>query len=189
MTVVLGIGDGKTVTIGADSIAISPDNYAVTVRREPKVFFLGPHLVVGYSGSFAVGDAIRFGPAPPPPEGADPAAVLVDPEAYIHEVVIPHFRAVVEESGVAEGSFDGHQMLVGFAGRVFLVESLSQAGSSIDGIEACGAGDQLAIGAALALRDSGLTDEDLVLAALDVAERRSAGVRGPFRVVSLPAES
>jgi len=189
VTVILGIGDGSTVTMGADSIAISPDTLAVTIRREPKIFHLGPHLLIGYSGSFAIGDAIRFGPAPPPPEAGDAAAVLVDPEAYIHEVVIPHIRAVVEESSVSEGSFDGHQMLIGFAGRVFLVESLSQAGSSLDGVEACGAGDQLAIGAALALRDSGLTDEGRVLAALAVAEERSAGVRGPFRVVSLAADS
>lgn len=185
MTVILGIGDGKTVTIGADSIAISPDTLAVTVRREPKIFTLGPHLLVGYSGSFALGDAIRFGPAPPPPELADGEVTPVDPEAYIHEVVIPHLRDVVEESAVGEGSIDGHQMLIGFAGRVFLVESLSQAGSSVDGIEACGAGDQLAIGAALALRDTGLSDEQLVRRALAIAEERSAGVRGPFHVHSL----
>lgn len=187
MTVILGIGDGEAVTMGADSIAISPDTLAVTVRREPKIFTLGPHLLIGYSGSFAIGDAIRFGPAPPPPEISDAASVELNPEAYIHEVVIPHLRAVVEEAGVSEGTFDGHQMLVGFAGHVFLIESLSQAGSSIDGVEACGAGDQLAIGAALALRDSGRTDEETVLAALAVAEQRCAGVRGPFRVVSLPA--
>lgn len=183
MTCIVGIGNGvDTVTIGADSIAMAPDTLALTVRREPKVFTWGPHLLAAFSGSFALGDAIRFSPAPPPPE----TAVVENADTYLNEVVLPHLRAVVEEAGVAEGSIDGHQMLIGFQGRVFLIESLSQASSSLDGVEAAGAGDQLAIGAALALAgDAELSDEERVRAALHVAEQRSAGVRGPFQVLTL----
>ena len=180
MTVILGIGDGQRVVLGADSIAIAPDSLICTVRHEPKLFHLGDHLIAGYAGSFAIGDAIRFGPVPPPPE----AGVL--PEVYIHDTVLPAFRAAVEEADL-EGGIDEFRIMVGYAGRAFLIEGLRQLGSSIDGVEACGAGDTLAIGAALALADAGLSDEERVLRALAVAGERSAGVRGPFRVLCLPS--
>lgn len=167
------------MTLGADSIAIDPGSLLFTVRQEEKLFRLGD-MICGYSGSFAVGDAIKYGP-PPPPREPD-----IDPVAYMHHTVLPAFRQSVEEANVDAAAVDDFRMMVGYAGRAFLIEGgLSQLGSSQDGVEACGVGDTLAIGAALALAGEGLSQEEWVLRALAVAEQRSAGVRGPFRTLTL----
>lgn len=181
MTCIVGVADGKTVTIGGDSAGVG--DYDLTVRADEKVFCVG-EFVFGFTTSFRMGQLLRYKLRPPD------FYEKQDTFSYMVTSFIENVRTVLKEGGfskVENGVEKGGTFLVGVRGKLFCVEGDFQVGESAEPFEAVGCGNQIARGAMYALRDRDLlTAEDKVLRALSAAERFSAGVRGPFVVKTVP---
>jgi len=174
MTCIVGVVDGSSVTIGADSAGV--EGWEVTSRSDAKVFLRSDYLV-GFTTSFRMGQLIRFVFEPPVPDGRDLLEFMV-------VAFVPALRACLEAGGfgkVEHGVATGGGFLVGLHGRLFEVGPDYQVGESHHGYGAVGSGSSVALGAlAVSTGDS----VSRVRAALEAAERHNMGVRGPFTVLS-----
>jgi hypothetical protein len=188
MTCIVGIASQGRVFIGGDSAGVG--GYDLTVRNDRKVFRNGD-FVMGFTTSFRMGQLLAFAFNPPKPrEGTDVFAYMVTD-------FVDAARATMKTGGFSRvkdtNSEQGGVFLVGYAGRLFKIESDFQVGESIYGFDAAGCGDQLALGSLhTSSKATGLftaTDpEERIREALRVAESCSAGVRQPFFIESTPAK-
>ena len=179
MTCIAGIAENGTVWLTGDSAASS--GWDMTVRSDPKVFASGAY-VMGFTGSFRMGQLLRYSFAPPAPPG---------PDGDLHRFMCTDFtdalRQCLKDGGWAEkdnereGLGTGGSFLAGVAGRLFIVEADYQVGEPADGYAACGCGWQVARGALFA---SGGPPAQRLAVAMAAAERFSNGVRAPFTTVS-----
>lgn len=179
MTCIVGLVDKGHVYIGGDS-AGADAWWNLTIRRDPKVFVSGPY-VVGFTDSFRMGQVLRYQadlPEPPP-----------DRDLMRHMVVdfIGSARKALNDAGFAKhenARETGGSFLVGVRGRLFRIDSDYQVGESARGFYAIGGGATYALGA---LAISKGRPKSRITQALQVAERFSAGVAGPFVVERAPA--
>lgn len=177
MTCIVGIRDKGTVIIGGDSAGVS--GYSIAVRADRKVFSNGPY-VMGFTTSFRMGQLLHRAFDPPaPPRG--------NPEGFMVTTFVDAVRNCLKEGGYAEKSNEvesGGTFLVGVRGHLFEIGHDYQVGVPADGYTAIGCGDDLALGAFYATRASDLSAVERCTAALRSAEHHSAGVVGPFHLVT-----
>lgn len=170
MTCVAGlVHDGK-VYLGGDSAAVLDNDLAV--RNDPKVFRDGPY-VIGFSGSFRVGQLARHAFDPPDP----PIKNLTE---FMVTTFVDSLRDTLKTGNVNELP-DDTSLLVGVRGQLFEVGADWQIGEYCDGYTSIGCGANLAIGSLYST--AGMAPRTRIQTALGAAERGSAGVRGPFTVV------
>lgn len=178
MTCIVAITDGKTVTMGADSAGVG--GYSLTPRKDPKIYEVGDFMF-GFTSSFRMGQILGYSFSPPPvPE-------CVDVDRYMRTSFIDAVRRALKDGGFSEtqnGREHGGAFLVGFRGRVFKVESDFQVGESVFPFDACGCGEDIALGAMHSMAEHSMVAEDKIRRALSAAQAFSAGVRAPFIVVS-----
>jgi ATP-dependent protease HslVU (ClpYQ) peptidase subunit len=177
MTAIVGLVSKGTVYIGGDSAGVA--GYDLTVRADTKVFRAGPYLF-GFTTSFRMGQLIRYSLDVPQPSGGL--------ERFMATTFVNAVRDCLKNGGWARRENEreeGGVFLVGVAGRLFVVESDYQVGEAADGYAAVGCGDQLALGALFATAPTKMAPRRRVELALGAAERFSAGVRGPFVILSL----
>src|SRR5688500_17161460 len=177
MTCIVGFVEGGTVWMGADSAGVS--GWDLTVRADQKVFRNG-HMLFGFTTSFRMGQLLRYALTVP---YHDPS---VDVQCYMATTFINAVRQCLKDHGYAKKENEqesGGAFLVAYKGQLFNVGSDYQVGMPLDGYDACGCGDQVARGALFAA--SGITGRARAEIALKAAERCSAGVRGPFEIMSL----
>lgn len=176
MTVIVGLVHGGRVLLGGDAAGIS--GYDLTIRNDPKVFVSGPY-VLGFTSSFRMGQLLRWSLQPPaPPEAGDL-------DRFMCTTWVDAVRDCLKAGGWARKDNEqetGGKFLVGVSGRLFVVETDYQVGEPVDGYAAVGCGEDFALGALYAT--AAVADaEERVRLALAAAERHSAGVRGPYRLV------
>ena len=172
MTCIVGLETETGVIIGGDSAAVG--GLDIRTRTDPKVFTNGPFLI-GFTSSFRMGQLLRFRlhPAKQDPD--------IDDYEYMATVFIDAVRECLGDYGAKEvnNSVDsGGAFLVGYRGRLYEIDSDFQVGTYADGFSAVGCGTDFALGA-LAVNE-GKKPHARVQQALEVAERFSAGVCGPF---------
>lgn len=180
MTCIIGVVEGDKVWMGGDSAGIT--GYGLTVRADQKVFRNGEFLM-GFCGSYRMGQILRYAFVPPK------HPKRVDVYRYMVTTYVDAVRDALKKGGFArrkeeveeiDGSF-----MVGYRGRLFMVEEDYQIAEAVDGFAAIGCGQEIAQGA-LCVTD-GMDPRKRIRAALDAAERYSAGVRRPFTVQMLEA--
>lgn len=172
MTCIVGVRIDGGVIIGGDSAGVA--GYSVTVRRDPKVFALGP-LVVGYTTSFRFGQLLRF--------GSDPPALvpgMPDFEWMVRRFIPWLSETLASWKKTENGRDEGGTALVGLGGSLFEVESDFQVGESVVPYSAVGCGDEYAMGAMHAASAAGVSGAALARAGLEAANAFSAGVAAPF---------
>lgn len=177
MTCIVGLVEGDTVWIGGDSAGVA--GYDLTVRADQKVFRNGD-MIFGFTSSFRMGQLLRYALKVP---DHDPR---IDVDKWMVTTFIDAVRSCLKEHGWASRSNEheeGGHFLVGYRGRLFGIEGDYQVGLSVDGFDATGCGEQIARGALFV--NGHLPARERVEQALQAAEHFSAGVRGPFHVVSL----
>jgi ATP-dependent protease HslVU (ClpYQ) peptidase subunit len=177
MTAIVGLVDGGRVIIGGDSAGVA--GLQSTERADVKVFNNGPY-VMGFTTSFRMGQLLQYALVPPKPPRRDVFGFMVT--EFIDAV-----RDCLKSGGYASKDSDvesGGTFLVGVHGSLYEIGSDYQVGIPADGYAAVGCGDDVALGALFATRGSDLTAEERVTAALLAAAHHSAGVRGPFALVS-----
>lgn len=177
MTCIVGLVEAGTVYMGSDS-AGADSSWNLRARRDAKVFVNGP-FIFGFTSSFRMGQILRYVLKPPAiPDDKD----LFE---YMATEFIDAVRLALKAGGFATKDKDaesGGTFLVATSSRLFQIESDYQVGESLEPYDACGSGTAYAIGALFASR--GHDPHDRVMLALRAAEANSAGVRGPFTVLS-----
>lgn len=180
MTCCAGLETDGTVTIGGDSAAIG--GLDLDLRTDEKVFSVGG-FVFGISGSFRIGQVLRYAFDPPQQK-----ATQEDME-YMVTDWIDTVRETFRDKGCLstwdtdDDPFKGQEhidaaFLVGYNGCLYTVEADFQVGRSRAGYASVGCGAPYALGALYA-NGEGLPRERLERA-LNAAVRFSAGVRAPF---------
>ncbi|WP_405399196.1 hypothetical protein [Streptomyces microflavus] len=181
MTVIAGLAHKGRVHLGADSAGVS--GLQLTVRRDAKCFRNGPY-VMGFTTSFRMGQLLQHALVPPCPEG--------DLSRFMATTFIDAVRTCLKDAGWARKESEQEQggtFLVGVAGHLFTIYSDYQVGEAIDGYDAVGCGDELALGALHATATLGLPPRARLTAALAAADHHSAGVTGPYTYASTPKRS
>ena len=177
MTCIVGLVSNGEVWMGADSWggAHSFGN----VRKDPKLFRRGPFLI-GYTTSFRMGQLLQYKFSVPE------IGKEQDVFAYMATIFVDAVRACLKSGGFAKKKDEeesGGQFLVGYAGRLFTIESDYQVAEDVVSYAATGCGQDIALGS---LFSTPLADPEFRLSvALEAAEAFSAGVRRPFDILSI----
>ncbi len=177
MTCIVGFVEGGTVWMAGDSAGVGGLDLAV--RADLKVFRNGP-MIFGFTSSFRMGQLLRYALTVP---DHDPR---VDLNKYMATTFVDAVRECLKTHGWAEKDKEqerGGTFMVGYQGKLFVIEADYQVGEPLDGFYAVGCGDQVARGALFATPT--MKGKARCELALQAAERCSAGVRGPFVVESL----
>ena len=179
MTAIVGIVEDGTVWLGGDSAGVG--GLSLSTRSDPKVFKNG-EFVIGYTTSFRMGQIIEYHLTPPTPyEGENGMAYMV-------KRFIPSVKSSLKTHGFEYsdcGRDSGGTFLVGYRGELYEVESDYQVARVRQSYHACGCGQDLALGSLHATDSFELAPRERIHMALDAAMEFSAGVRGPFNVVSV----
>lgn len=174
------VHEGK-VYIGGDSAGVG--DYTISTRADEKVFKNG-EMIFGFTTSFRMGQLLRFKLRLP----------YHKPEMDTYEYMVTEFVDAVREclgkGGFASsnnGKERGGTFLVGYRGELFFIDSDYQVGKPAIGFDAVGCGEDIARGSLYSTEHmSMVNDPDLrIRIALDAAQEFSAGVRGPFVILSI----
>ena len=182
MTAIAGFVHDNKVWIGGDSAGVGPW-FDLSIRADEKVF-RNDEFLFGFTTSFRMGQLIRYKFKPPK---RFPDKDIFD---YMVNDFIDELRRCLKDGGFSEtdkGKETGGTFLVGYAGRLFVIEPDYQVHESVDGYNACGCGSSYVLGSLYSSRDVSDPRARITIA-LSAAEHHSAGVRSPFVIESLPAE-
>ena len=177
MTCIAGLIDNGKIYMGADSAGVS--GHSLRVRADEKVFIKGD-FIMGFTTSFRMGQLLRYN-LRIPPQGKD-----TDIFEYMVTSFVESVRKCLKDGGFAEKKDEhekGGTFLVGYAGRLFCVNSDYQVEETLLPYAATGCGEDIALGALFA--NGHLKPEERILQALEAAEQFSAGVRRPFVIKQL----
>jgi ATP-dependent protease HslVU (ClpYQ) peptidase subunit len=183
MTVIVGVEHEGNVYLGGDSAAVS--GWTLQRAADPKVFRHANGFLLGYAGSFRLGQLLRSAFRPPPPavgEGAD--AYLAGPfmEALRAMAKEYGYKAATESPTGDRHSSDRWSLLLAFDQRLYGVHSDLQVTRMAEGYGAIGSGDDIALGA-LAVT-SGVNPRARIRRVLAAVDRHNIGVEPPFVIVS-----
>jgi ATP-dependent protease HslVU (ClpYQ) peptidase subunit len=172
VTCIVGVQHQGRVLIGGDSAGVA--GHSINARADSKVFRVGDY-VMGFTTSFRMGQLLRYSLHMPEPDSWD-----VD--RFMATQFVDKVRTCLRDGGWAttdNGREVGGTFLVGIRGHLYLIDSDFQIGRVLDGYDAVGCGQDLALGSLHTTRDS--TDARArVTKALEAAAHHSAGVAGPF---------
>lgn len=177
MTGIVGIETPTGVILGGDSAGC--DGWSLTARVEPKVFENGP-FVMGFTSSFRMGQLLRYSTIAHPALSDER-----DLDRFMATKFVDSVRDLLKDGGytkVENGAETGGLFLVGLAGTLYRVGVDFEVGRAVDGYMAVGCGADLALGAMHAT--DGAEPRARIETALAAAARHSAGVCGPFHLIS-----
>ena len=181
MTCIAGLVDEKNqiVYIGADSAGTN-DADQQTIRADTKVFRNG-NLLFGCTGSFRMVQLLQYSLSLPlyiPSEGDDDPLFRYMVTDFINSV-----RTCLKDGGFAKKEDErerGGSFLVAWQGRLFCIGSDYQVEEAINGYNAVGSGDDLALGVLHVTSLLNLSPEQRLRHALEAAAYHNSSVRHPF---------
>lgn len=188
MSCITMMTDGRTVVAGGDSAAIG--DRELRIRATRKVFRSG-HYVVGFVGSWRMGQILRYvTDFPQPPDELEDDGleefmvtefIRTIRETFQREGFAKSLRAALSSEATEEGQEVGGLVLVGVRGQIFEIRADHQVVRPVLPYAAIGCGGPVALGALHALE--GIVEmslEQKARIALEAAESYCAGVRAPF---------
>lgn len=176
MTCIVGMIDkkNKNVIIGGDSAGVAGS--VISIRKDAKVFMNG-EFIMGCTSSFRMIQLLRFSFKPP-------EIKTKDVYEYMCTDFISAVRTCFKDGGYLQKYTDGDEkggsFLVGYKNRLFMVEADFQVAENLNGIMACGCGEDFALGSLFALAKSDIGIKDKIIKSLEAAEFYSTGVSKPF---------
>jgi len=181
MTCIVGFVDkNKDIYLGGDSAGTSGHN--LDVRKDVKVWKKG-EMVFGYTSSFRMGQLLRFKLDIP-----DQPKKMNDYE-FMCTLFIDRVRRCLRNNGYAKINNNVEEIgefLVGYKAKIYHIYSDCQVGINEYKYDSCGCGRNYAMGS-LATNDS-KSAKEIVLKALEIAEKFSTSVRRPFKIIKLKYE-
>jgi hypothetical protein len=190
MTAIVAIVENNTVYMGGDSAGVNVSALSVTVRKDPKVFKNGP-FIMGFTSSFRMGQLLRYSFKPP----THPNNMSID--RYMNTIFIDAVRNCLKDGGYAkvkENNESGGNFLVGYRGKLFNIDGDFQVGIPSCNYDSVGCGQDLCLGSLHTtekvsnMKLLSLLPKERIKMALKAAVEFSAGVRGPFNILSLKYE-
>lgn len=178
MTCIVALRHAGRVYMGADSAGVA--GLMLRERADPKIYRVGPFLI-GFTSSFRMGQLL--GHSLKVPEKPDD----IDAFVFMCTTFVESVRACLKAGGYAGRENDREYagtFLCAYQGRVFRVESDYQIGETGFGFDACGCGEEIALGSLFST--GGAPAADRVRLALRAAQAFSAGVREPFLIEVAP---
>lgn len=178
MTCVVAVIEGGKAYIGSDCAGVS--GFDVTERKDPKVF-VNDGFLIGYTSSFRMGQLLRF--KFKPPEYREEKKCLYE---YMCTDFIDSVRNCFKDGGYARKTNEEEAagvFIVCHSGRIFKIEADYQVGEALEPYQAVGCGEDYAKGALFAINDSIMQPFERIEIALKCAEKYSAGVRSPFKIL------
>lgn len=178
MTCVVGVIEGGRAWVGADSALSNMNTHELIACVNQKAFRVGECLI-GVCSSARVADVLRYGFDPPKhPRRMDPAR-------YMRTVFVDAMRDTLRKAGALQQMHGVDTVdagiLIGYRGRLFIVEGDLHIHEALDDYAAMGSGGAVANGALSVSR--GVPPRKRILAALAASERYTASVRRPFYVM------
>lgn len=177
------VGDDGHVYMGGDSAGVSDDSVlSLGVGAESKIWESNG-ILFGCCGSFRVAQVIRWQIDFPHYNPKD------DPLGYLTGSFITTLRDSLREHGSLtvweEDSTEnmGGGVLLGFCGRVFEIFSDFGVGELIHNYGSVGCGSPIAMGSLATTEALKTNPKKRIQIALEAAERHSAGVRGPMKII------
>jgi hypothetical protein len=195
MTAIAGFVHDGVVWMGGDSAAVA--GYDVNITVQPKVFVrhsawsttnpAGQPFLFGYTSSFRMGQLLEYSLEIPERQSG------VSVEKYLATSFVNAVRTTMKEGGWAEKRSEQESagcFLIGYAGRLFRMNSDYCFTESAHGYDAVGCGSELAMGALFVLQSdpvvrTSLAPEKRLRIALQAAQRHSGGVAGPFKILNV----
>ena len=179
MTCIVALEHEGVLWMGGDSAAFREDE--ISCRADPKVFQYGEFLF-GFSGSFRVGQLLRYGFQPPKQSGkSDMGYMVID--------FVDALRTFLDQKGthLKEGSGDSHdsEIVVGFRRKIYVIEPDFNVSMPLEKYVASGSGSAYALGALSVLEEIGIMHpSSKIETALKVSAQHCPSVRAPFTIMS-----
>lgn len=180
MTCIVAIQHDGYVWMGGDAAA-SRDN-DVVCRSNPKVFW-NNDILIGYSGSFRIGQLLQYAFRPPCQSAgqSDIEFLVVDFVDELRQLMRERGTLMKEEEGEAHDS----EFLIGYRGKVYVIEPDFNVGCLLTSYVSCGSGANYAMGALYALdKNEEMSPQEKIKIALSAATEYCTGVRPPFTILS-----
>lgn len=177
MTCIVGLIHRDVIYMGGDSAATS--NWDLKIRQDPKVF-IKKEFILGFTTSFRMGQLLmssRFNPPEQKNKQSDLDYMITD--------FVDHIREIFQSSGFLkkkENADVGGKFLVGYRKNLYTIHQDFQVAWARAAYEACGGGQQAALGALYATEGMRMAPKRRVELALKAAEELTASVRGPFLI-------
>lgn len=182
MTCIVGLVHEGSVWVGGDSAGVA--GYSITTRADEKVFRRGP-FVMGFTSSFRMGQLLRYKLKVPT---ALPSTYHADPDKWMATTFVDAVRKCLKDGGYARKTNEeerGGTFIVAQDSNLWEIHGDYQVGRPASGYTAVGCGEDIALGALhLATRERDPEPQSVVEWALDAAVAHSAGVCGPYTVLS-----
>lgn len=180
MTCIVGIEHEGKVYLGGDSAGVAGSH--ITMREDTKVFVNGP-MIFGFTSSFRMGQIIQYSLSiPAQPKGQSDFA-------YLCTTFIEALYTTLELKGygcLSGGRKQGGQFLLGYKGKLYIIDSDYQVARHKDKHAAVGSGCYFALGSLYTTSAStSLRPEARVAYALDAASHYSTEVSRPYSILSL----
>ena len=182
MTCIVGLIDKGKIYIGGDSAGTS--NNRVVIRKDKKVFIRDDKFIMGFTTSFRMGQLLM----------CDDRFSIRDQNTgeddfhYMINAFIPAIQKLFADGGFLvkdNEEISGGTFLVGYNKRLYKIEANFQVGESIDNYDACGCGEEYALGSLFTTQKTELTSEQRILIALESASEFSTSVAPPFNILNL----
>jgi len=176
MTCIVGIADGKGgIHIGGDSFG--SDGHAGVILAEPKIFQIG-EFIIGYCGSFRMGQILQYQFEPPSREEGQTDM------SYLITSFIDHFRYTLEQTRFFTKEEPLEEKMgpcvLGYRGEVYVLQDDLAILHVVDDFVSVGSGGEVANAVLYATREIELDPASRLVLALDTAAYQLTSVRGPF---------
>lgn len=174
MTCIVGIVQKDIIWVGGDSATSA--GYSVSIRPNQKVF-TNHGFLIGCAGSVRAANLVRYKFSPPQPTQDD----MYD---YFVTGFVENLRDCLKSSGNASKNDDfeyiSSQFLVGFYGRLFMIDGDYQVNECVNGYEAIGSGADTALGSLYATPK--MPPRKRIDLALRASAQFNSSVREPFQI-------
>jgi len=184
MTCIVGIIEKGITYIAGDSLG--SNGHSGTVYRNKKVFHLdnNKEIISGYTDSYRMGQLLQFS------TGLFDRLKLEQEdsiERYLVNSFIPLLRDRFSDGGYeySENSrVHGGEFLLAYKDKLYKVQSNYSIMRSLDNYDACGGGENCALGALKCMEGEDLTPQQKLKKALESASKFTLSVQPPFYMVS-----
>lgn len=179
MTCIIGLERDGVLWMGGDSAAYREDE--INSRADPKVWRTGK-FIFGFSGSFRIGQLLRWGFKPPKnTRDSDTEYMVLD--------FVDALKFLLEEKGASSKSESGDsfdaEIVVGYKRRLYVIESDFNISTRTDTFVASGGGAPYALGALWALETQSFLPPDQVIEkALTASAQYCPSVKAPFSIIN-----
>ncbi|MCD7911057.1 hypothetical protein KC480_05895 [Bacillus velezensis] len=187
MTCIIGLVENGITYIGADSLASNP--YIKTTRKDKKVFKMkdSKNMILGFTSSFRMGQLLMY------------ANGLIDKRdepnidhEYLVTKFIPNVIKLFESQGFIRdnsGEKTGGEFLIGYNDQLYRIQPDFQVSQTDLNYDACGSGQEVALGSLYSTEALNLSPEARIAQALRAASKHSIGVEAPYYIINTRDDS